>query len=37
MKFAGWIFISVFWGLVIILNAFCFGKILRNRHKHGQE
>lgn len=37
MTLAGWIFMGVFWGVVIALNLFCYFKILKHRHKHGQE
>jgi hypothetical protein len=37
MTGAGWVFFSVFWGAIIVLNVYCYSKILRNKHKHGQE
>lgn len=33
MTIAGWIFISIFWGLVIGLNAFCYGKLFKKNTK----
>lgn len=34
---AGWIFLTFFWSTVIGINIFCFRKIMKYRHKHGQE
>lgn len=33
MTTAGWIFFTLSWAALIALNFFCFGKVLRNRHK----
>lgn len=37
MTSAGWIFVSLFWGLVIALNIFCYVKLLKNKDHHGRE
>lgn len=33
MTNAGWIFFALSWTGLLVLNIYCFGKVLRNRHK----
>lgn len=37
MTSAGWIFFSIFWGLVLSLNVFCYSKLFKKRSKGGVE
>ncbi len=37
MSHSGWIFMGLFWGIIIVVNVFCYKRILEHRHKHGRE